>query len=112
MKAKITKCAKCGGKTMKRGGTPPPAPGDRKAKKQIKKAENKNDKAKALGYDSWAAMEAAKGNKSQNAMTWTGVASGILGAAEGARRLFKKDEQKRGGTIKNKKVSSQPKKRK
>jgi hypothetical protein len=111
MKAKITKCAKCGGKTMKRGGTPTSPSDDRKANRQMKKAENKNDKAKALGFDSWAAMQAAKGNKSQNAMTWTGVASGILGAAEGVRRLLKKDQQKRGGTI-NKKVTSRPKKRK
>jgi hypothetical protein len=108
-------CANCGGK-MKPGGTVAPRPGGRRSKKKIEKAEDRNSEAKALGYESWAAMKESKneqkGRRAQNAGVWTGAASAAVGVAEGIRRLFDKDKQKRGGTIKSKKVTSRPKKRK
>ena len=83
---------------------------------KIEKAEDRNSEAKALGYESWAAMKESKneqkGRRAQNAGVWTGAASAAVGVAEGIRRLFDKDKQKRGGTIKSKKVTSRPKKRK
>jgi hypothetical protein len=85
---------------MQTGGATKVELGRTNPKKSI--AQTRNEKAVAQGYASLAdkkqKKQGARGNKAQNAMAWTGVASGILGAAEGVRRLLKKE--KKGGTIK------------
>jgi hypothetical protein len=93
-------CAKCGGtKKMKPGGP-------------VERAKKQNDKAKAKGYESYAAMKQAKGGIGEKLGAVGAGLGSIALAGESIKRLLKKDEQKRGGTIKNKKVSSRPKKRK
>ena len=86
-------CKSCGGVTKMELGGPKP-------KKSI--AQKRNEKAVTQGYASLAdkktKKQEARGDKAQNAVTLTAVASGILGAAEGFKRLLKKE--KKGGTIK------------
>lgn len=123
MKAKVTKCAKCGGSyKMKSGGkvkryqdagntenrtaseettsSTPTKPMSKSEFKDAKKAVRQQNRLKNMSS-----------NKLEKIGTMTGVAGGILGLVEGGKRLFSKNN-KRGGTIKTKKVTSRPKKRK
>ncbi len=94
MKKSLT-CKSCGGRTKMKNGGPKP-------KKTI--AEKRNEKAIAQGYESLAdkkqKRQELKNNRAQNAMTWSGVASGILGTLALGKELLKKE--KKGGTTKRK----------
>jgi hypothetical protein len=87
MKKKLA-CKSCGGATkMKNGGEKP--------KKSFQ--ERRNDKAVAQGYPSLAAK---KDSRAQNAITWSGIGSSLLGTLALGKELFEK--KKKGGTTKRK----------